>query len=102
MRGQRHRYWRVHPAEQGSSSRQPVQIGGADLAVPITAKVVRAQRIDGYQNDGRGPACQSEARESTQNTKDEPSPKTSNRTLSNPANQNWNRKAKLITLEVED
>jgi hypothetical protein len=43
----------IGAAEQSSALRERVQIWSADLAVPIAAKVIRTQGIDGYENDGR-------------------------------------------------
>jgi hypothetical protein len=43
----------VDAAEQSSALRERVQVWSVDLTVPIAAKVIRAQGIDGDQYDGR-------------------------------------------------
>ena len=59
--------------------------------------MVCAQRIDGYQNDGIRPGCQRETPEGPERTSEQPphEPRCSQ-------HQNWNRKAKLMTRELED
>jgi hypothetical protein len=48
----------VYLAEQGSPSSKRVEMRSTDFAVPVAAKVIRAQGIDGYQNYGRClPGC---------------------------------------------
>jgi hypothetical protein len=43
----------VQLSEQGSPLCERVQIWSADFTVPIAAQVIWAQRVDGYEKDGR-------------------------------------------------
>ena len=81
-------------SEDNASPRQPVDLRSGDLSVSVAAKMIRTERIDRYENYGpRGRDCENEAGEGTKE-KQEPSP--------NSRHQNVNRKAKLMTLAVED
>jgi hypothetical protein len=70
---------------------------GANVAVSIAPKVVRTQRIYGNQNNGRRTTGKNGRGKGRQNAKQETFPK-----AWKPANQNWNRSEKLMTLELED
>ena len=70
---------------------------GPNVAVSIATKVVRTQRIYGNQNNGRRTSGKNGTGNGRQNAKQETLPKTWK-----PANQNWNRSEKLMTLELED
>ena len=88
----------LYLAEQGSPSGKRVEMRSTDFAVPIAANVICAEGIDGYQNDRRNAlGGQSGAGKAPQDTNEDLWPKPPN-----PNNQNWSRKEKLITLEVED
>jgi hypothetical protein len=97
MGRKRERNQTVCLAEQSSPSGERIQMRSTDFAVPVTAKVICAQGIDGYQNHRNALGCESGAGKDPQDTNEELSPKPPN---SN--NQNCSRKEKLITLEVED
>jgi hypothetical protein len=53
MGRKRERNGTIDAAEQSSALRERIQIWSVDLTVPVAAKVICAQGIDGDQYDGR-------------------------------------------------
>ena len=98
MGGQGHGHRAVHLAEERSSVRQPVHVRSANLASTRSSQGgLRAAYRRISERRTRRPGCQRETREGPEDTSEEP-PHEPRRSR----HQNWNRKAKLMTRELED